>query len=176
MAPTRGKCVFLSQAKVPARVRAHSVKSSRVEFPRISLVCLPLGCCPLCKFQDGPTDRFPGGWRQTPPPPKRGCSPWRPAGDLGAARDQIYTLSRNVEAPVGQKKQRPVENNCPHRLTSCKDYCPLSRDSTFSPPLTFSSSSFVVPATSSRRNASHRCPPRTLHKPSISSQSELVPS
>ena len=48
-------------------------------------------------------DRFPGGWRQTPTP-ECGCSPWRPAVDMGGAQHKSSTLSQNVEAQVGQQE------------------------------------------------------------------------
>ena len=50
------------------------------------------------------SDRFPGGWRQTPHP-EWDCWPWRPAVNMGTAQHKTYTLSQNVE----------------HRLTTDKD-------------------------------------------------------
>ena len=79
------------------------------------------------------SDSFPGGWRQTLTPSKR------PAADMGTTQHKIYTLSQNVE----------------HRLTTYKDNCPLSQDSTTfpsppTPPLAFPSSCFTVSATDSQ--------------------------
>ena len=61
------------------------------------------------------------------------------------------TLCPNVEAELGSKQQRLVENNRLHRLTSRKDSLPSCHGTRPpNPPLTFPSF-FILPAPHSRR-------------------------
>ena len=51
------------------------------------------------------SDKFPGvGDRPPPKPPECGCSPWRPATDMGTAQHKIYTLSRMWMLKLGSKQ------------------------------------------------------------------------
>ena len=88
-----------------------------------------------------------------PPEGEGGCSPWRTAVDMGTAQHQTTKLTPFPgmwRFKLGSKNQWPLENNCLHRLTTYKHLITLCHGTQPpAPPLTFSASFFIIPATSS---------------------------
>ena len=71
-------------------------------------------------------------------------------GDLLAAQHKIYTLSQKVEAQAGQQETMACGKQLPTQINHLQELNALRHGTCLTtPPLTFPSSFFIVPATSS---------------------------